>query len=300
MANYYAPWFDVLFHDIDGITPLSGGKVYAYYAGTLTEAPTYNENNEANAFPIILDSAGRCQLKLTQSITYDIKVKSSTNSLVRTFENVKVAEAGGSGESVTMDTIDQGTSYKKITTAEYSGLTSGVSTTLHYHSADRQWVNITSKPTTIAGYGITDAFTKTETSALVSAVTMDTISQGSLFKKLSASQYDSLTNGSSTTLHYHSADRVWSNLTGTPTTIAGYGITNAYTKTEVDALVGGYNFTQAYPTNEWTITHNLGYKPVVQTWNSSDDVIVGTIHHVSVNQLTVLFSSGQSGGGRCV
>ena len=31
----------------------------------------------------------------------------------------------------------------------------------------------------------------------------------------------------------------WSNFTGTPTTIAGYGITNAYTKTEVDTAVGG-------------------------------------------------------------
>lgn len=31
----------------------------------------------------------------------------------------------------------------------------------------------------------------------------------------------------------------WANFTGTPTTIAGYGITNAYTKTEVDTAVGG-------------------------------------------------------------
>lgn len=31
----------------------------------------------------------------------------------------------------------------------------------------------------------------------------------------------------------------WGNLTGTPTTVAGYGITNAYTKTEVDTAVGG-------------------------------------------------------------
>lgn len=31
----------------------------------------------------------------------------------------------------------------------------------------------------------------------------------------------------------------WANFSGTPTTIAGYGITNAYTKTEVDAAVGG-------------------------------------------------------------
>ena len=50
--------------------------------------------------------------------------------------------------------------------------------------------NITSKPTTIAGYGITDAF-----------------------------------------------DGVFASLTSTPTTVAGYGITDAYTKTEVDAQI---------------------------------------------------------------
>lgn len=31
----------------------------------------------------------------------------------------------------------------------------------------------------------------------------------------------------------------WAKITGTPTTIAGYGITNAYTKTEVDGLISG-------------------------------------------------------------
>lgn len=62
---------------------------------------------------------------------------------------------------------------------------------------------------------------------------------------------------------------------------------------------GGYNHTQSSASAVWTITHNLGYKPVVQSWNSADDVISGTIHHVSANQLTITFSTAQSGGARC-
>jgi len=62
----------------------------------------------------------------------------------------------------------------------------------------RTFASLTGKPTTIAGCGITDAYTKTE----VDALTWD-----------------------------------WSDLTsGVPTTIAGYGITDAYTKVETEAL----------------------------------------------------------------
>ena len=34
----------------------------------------------------------------------------------------------------------------------------------------------------------------------------------------------------------------WSKITGTPTTLSGYGITNAYTKTEVDGLISGVGY----------------------------------------------------------
>lgn len=37
----------------------------------------------------------------------------------------------------------------------------------------------------------------------------------------------------------HTGTQGWSTITSTPTTIAGYGITDAYTKTEVDTAVGG-------------------------------------------------------------
>lgn len=62
------------------------------------------------------------------------------------------------------------------------------------------WSQLTSVPTTISGYGITDAYTKTETDALLDA----------------------------------KAD--------VATTLAGYGITDAYTKTAVDALLAAIDY----------------------------------------------------------
>ena len=37
----------------------------------------------------------------------------------------------------------------------------------------------------------------------------------------------------------HTGTQAWSTITSTPTTISGYGITDAYTKTEVDTAIGG-------------------------------------------------------------
>ena len=75
------------------------------------------------------------------------------------------------------------------------------------------WNNVTNKPTTITGYGITDAYTK--------------------------SQVDNLLTSKSDTGHTHT----FSSITNKPTTIAGYGITNAYTKSQVDNLLVGKSDT---------------------------------------------------------
>jgi hypothetical protein len=62
----------------------------------------------------------------------------------------------------------------------------------------------------------------------------------------------------------------------------------------------GLSFTQGVAATVWTITHNLSYKPVIQTWDSTGAQIIGTIQHVSNNQATVTFATSQSGAGRCV
>lgn len=75
------------------------------------------------------------------------------------------------------------------------------------------WSQLTSVPTTISGYGITDAYTDSEVDAL-------------LLTK--ADVGDSYTKAEADALLADKADAA--------TTLAGYGITDAYTETEVDAL----------------------------------------------------------------
>lgn len=50
-------------------------------------------------------------------------------------------------------------------------------------------------------------------------------------------------------------------------------------------------------TNQTTVvvTHNLGYKPFVQIFDTSDNVIGGDVQHNSNNQFTVTFDSPTSG-----
>ena len=91
------------------------------------------------------------------------------------------------------------------------------------------WNNVTNKPTTIAGYGITDAYTKSE--------------------------IDTALAGKSNTGHTHT----FASITNKPTTIAGYGITNAYTSAQVDNLLGSYVTLTTYQniTNTKVFTHSI-------------------------------------------
>ena len=102
------------------------------------------------------------------------------------------------------------------------------------------------KATTLAGYGITDAYTKDET---------DTALAGKADKATTLAGYgitDAYTKGETDTALAGKADKA--------TTLAGYGITDAYTKDETDtALAGkadkattlaGYGITDAYTTTQ--------------------------------------------------
>jgi len=102
-------------------------------------------------------------------------------------------------------------------------------------SSNSDWSVVTNTPTSLSGYGITDAYTKTEVDTQV-------------------------TNAIATASDFNNA-------TNKPTDIAGYGITDAYTKTEVDAqIVSAKDFANA--TNKPTTLAGYGItdaytKPVV-------------------------------------
>jgi hypothetical protein len=79
------------FFDNNG-TPLSGGLVYTYAAGTTTPATTYTTlaGNVANANPIILDSAGRVpnEIWLTNLLSYKFVLKDATLVTIGTYDNI--------------------------------------------------------------------------------------------------------------------------------------------------------------------------------------------------------------------
>lgn len=54
-------------------------------------------------------------------------------------------------------------------------------------------------------------------------------------------------------------------------------------------------WTQSVANTTWTITHNLGYNPVVRTEDLNGTDIEGLITYISVNQLSILFSEPVTG-----
>lgn len=66
----------------------------------------------------------------------------------------------------------------------------------------------------------------------------------------------------------------WANLTGKPTTISGYGITDAYTKTQVDGFFAGSTALTGYNKTNWDAAYGWGnhaglYRPIayVPDWS---------------------------------
>lgn len=66
-----------------------------------------------------------------------------------------------------------------------------------------------------------------------------------------------------------------------------------------------YTHTQSSPSATWTITHNLGCKPIVEVLVSTGGTAVTKIYpskveHVSDNSLVLEFTSSKSGKARLI
>ena len=96
---------------------------------------------------------------------------------------------------------------------------------------DGAFSSLTGTPTTIAGYGITDAFDGAFSSLTGTPTTIAGYGVTDAFD----GAYGSLT-GTPSTFAPSAHNQAWSTITSTPTTISGYGITDAQT-----ALVSGTN-----------------------------------------------------------
>ena len=144
----------------------------------------------------------------------------------------------GSASLVPVLTVDQQGRITSASTTSVAGVSSftynSTTDTLNIGTADGgsfdaaisiDFAQIGSKPTTIAGYGITDGVQEGDSVTLTGDVT-------------GTATFDTDGNVSITTIvgndtHTHA----FSNITGKPTTIAGYGITDAYTSTQTDTAI---------------------------------------------------------------
>lgn len=126
--------------------------------------------------------------------------------------------------------------------------------------ATESWVtgkNYAVKATTLAGYGITDGVNAVSVTGTGNAVTAASISGHSL----------TLTKGSTFSLSGHK--HAWADITsGKPTTLSGYGITDAYTKTESDNKYPTKTGSGASGTWGIGITGNAGSATKLQTARS--------------------------------
>lgn len=84
-------------------------------------------------------------------------------------------------------------------------------------SKEITWAAIKNKPTTISGYGITNAYTKQETDSKINNI----YTKSEIDNKFANLDIPD------------TVELSWDNITGKPTTIGGYGITDTYTKSDV-------------------------------------------------------------------
>jgi hypothetical protein len=123
------------------------------------------------------------------------------------------------------------------------------------------WAKIINTPDTIDGYGITDAYTKTEVDDLI-----DTVSGNEVVSM-------SITGAETKTLNLHQAD--------------GDTVSVSYTDT--------YTFTQPTPSATWVVTHNMNKFPSVSIVDSAGNIVEGDTIYNTLNSCTLNFQGSFSG-----
>ena len=125
---------------------------------------------------------------------------------------------------------------------------------------------ITSKPTTIAGYGITDGVQEGDTVTLNGDVT-------------GTANFDA--NGDislTTTVGNNSHTHTFSNITSRPSTIAGYGITDAILISDIQDVLTSIDTNKPLSANQGKILK--GYIDNLNTLVASDDTTLDTIQEI--------------------
>ena len=124
----------------DDGTVLSGGKIYTYAAGTTTPQTTYTSvlGTSANANPIILNSGGRLpeDMWLSEGVLYRFVLTDANNVQLGEYDDI------GGVNDISTESV--------------------------------AWSTITGTPTTLAGYGITNALTTAQVAATYAPIASPT------------------------------------------------------------------------------------------------------------------------------
>ena len=102
-----------------------------------------------------------------------------------------------------------------------------------------EWLAVQNRPTTLEGYGITDAATKAEIPTKTSELTNDSgflTHEGTIANADHANTANTANTADNANTANTANSVAWSGVQSKPTTLDGYGITDAATKTELDSL----------------------------------------------------------------
>jgi hypothetical protein len=64
--------------------------------------------------------------------------------------------------------------------------------------------------------------------------------------------------------------------------------------------VTAYEHVQSTSSQTWTISHNLGYKPVAQVFDTGSQLIEAEVSHLSTNTLVILLTTPTAGFARLI
>ena len=121
-----APQPKAQFFDASG-TPLVGGKVFTYAAGTTTPQATYTDASATapNTNPVILDSRGECNLWFATATSYKVVLKNATDELQWTVDNIAtygtIASQNANNVAITGGTVTGVTITGSTITGDISG-----------------------------------------------------------------------------------------------------------------------------------------------------------------------------------
>ena len=200
----------------------------------------------------------------------DVAITSPHTGQVLTYDGatgkwVNGAGGGGGGGTVTSVTAGTGLSGGTITTSGTIAISSTYQEYIEQGTTAYGWGNhaqagyltsvsfsdLTSHPDTLAGYGITDVKFGTQ------GVTSVPITLGSTTKTVLTAEVDPTVPAWAKAASKPSYS--FSELTSHPTTLAGYGITDAYTKSEADAkymtIVAFENLFRALDSSNQKVSH---------------------------------------------